>query len=64
VDEQALKACQELIDEAKLGCADLVFKEACLEILPRARNVLSDEEFKHLVVCAAERMKERITPES
>jgi len=64
VNEQTLKACQELFDEAKVGCADLVFKEACLEILPRARNVLSDEEFKHLVICAAERMNERVTPES
>ena len=58
MDDQTPKACQELFDEAKLGCADPVFKEACLEILPRARNVLSDEEFKHLLVCAAERMNE------
>ena len=58
MNEQTLKACQELFDEAKVGCADLVFKEACLEILPRARNVLSDEEFKHLLVCAAEGMNE------
>jgi len=64
VNEQTLKACQELFDEAKVGCADLIFKEACLKILPRARNVLSDEEFKHLVICAAERMNERVTPES
>jgi hypothetical protein len=64
VNEQSLKTCQEFFDEAKLGCADLVFKEACVEILPRARNVLSDEEFKQLVVCAAERMNERVTPES
>jgi hypothetical protein len=64
VNEQNLQACQELFDEAKLGCRDLVFREACLEILPRARNVLSDEEFKHLVVCAAKKMSEKVTPES
>ena len=64
MNQKTIKACQELFDEAKLVCADLFFKEACLEILPIARNVLSDEEFKHLVICAAERMNERVTPES
>jgi hypothetical protein len=61
LNEQILKACKELIDDAKLGCADLVFKELCLEVLSRARNVLSDKQFNELIVYAAEKMKEKIT---
>ena len=53
------QACKELIDDAKAGCADLVFKEVCLEILARARNVLGDEEFKILAEYASERMQEK-----
>jgi len=60
MSEQILKACKELIDDAKLGCADLVFKDLCLEVLSRARNVLSDKQFNQLVVYAAEKMKETI----
>jgi len=60
MSEQILKACKELIDDAKLGCADLVFKDLCLEVLSRARNVLSDKQFNQLVVYAAEKMKEKI----
>jgi len=60
LNQQILQACKELIDDAKMGCADLVFKEICLEILSRARHVLSEREFKHLVTYAAERMKEKI----
>ncbi len=60
MSEQILKACKELIDDAKLGCADLVFKDLCLEILSRARNVLSDKQFNQLVVYATEKMKEKI----
>jgi len=54
------QACKELIDDAKMGCADLVFKEVSLEILSRARNILTEKQFKRLVVYTAERMKERI----
>jgi hypothetical protein len=43
-----------------MGCADLVFKEICLEILSRARHILTQRQFKQLVVYAAERMKEKI----
>jgi len=60
LDEQILQACKELIDDAKMGCADLVFKELCLEILSRARHVLRERQFKQLVAYAAERMKEKI----
>ena len=61
MNEQILKACKELIDDAKLGCADLVFKDLCLEVLSRARNVLSDKQFNQLAAYAAEKMKEKIT---
>lgn len=53
------QACKELIDDAKTGCANLVFKEVCLEILARAKHVLSDEEFKALIKYTSERMQEK-----
>jgi ubiquinone biosynthesis protein UbiJ len=60
LSERILQACRELIDDAKTGCADLVFKEVCLEILSRARSVLTEKQFKQLVAYAAERMEEEI----
>ncbi len=63
MSDQILKACKELIDDAKVGCADLVFKEVCLEVLSRARNVLSEKQFKQLVAYTAEKMKEKISLE-
>ncbi|UCD96317.1 MAG: hypothetical protein JSV35_07450 [Candidatus Bathyarchaeota archaeon] len=51
-----LQACEELVDDAKTGCSDLVFKEVCLEILSRAKNVLNGEDFKRLVEYASEQM--------
>jgi len=59
MNEVIFMACKELIDDAKMGCADLVFKEICLEILARARNVLTEEQFRELSQYAAERMKEK-----
>lgn len=53
------QACKDLIDDAKAGCADLVFKEVCLEILARAKHVLDDGEFKALVEYVSERMQEK-----
>jgi hypothetical protein len=60
LSEQVLQACKELIDDAKMGCADLVFKEVCLEILSRARHVLTERQFKQLVAYASERIEEKI----
>ena len=60
LSEHILQACKELIDDAKMGCADLVFKEICLEVLSKARNVLTEKQFKQLVAYAAERVKEKI----
>jgi len=61
LNEQILQACKELIDDAKQGCADLVFKEVCLEILSRASHVLTERQFRKLVAYASERMKERVS---
>jgi hypothetical protein len=61
VNEQILQACKELIDDAKIGCTDLVFKEICLEILSRARNVLTERQFRQLISYAARKMKERVS---
>jgi len=59
LSETILQACKELIDDAKLGCADLVFKEICLEILYRAKHVLREDHFKELLSYASERIKEK-----
>lgn len=53
-----LQACEELVDDAKTGCSDLVFKEVCLEILSRSKNVLDEEDFKKLVEYASEQMEQ------
>ena len=53
-----LQACEELVDDAKTGCSDLVFKEVCLEILSRAKSVLDEEDFKKLVQYASEQMEQ------
>jgi len=49
-----------LIDDAKLGCADLVFKDICLEILAKAKQVLTPEQFKELTFYATDRIKEKM----
>ena len=59
LNEAILMACKELIDDAKDGCANLVFKDICLEILARARQVLTDAQFRQLSFYAAERIKEK-----
>ncbi len=58
LSEQILEACRQLIDDAKTGCAELVFKEICLEILSRASHVLPGRQFRQLVTYAAEKMEE------
>ena len=60
LNEILLRACKELIDDAKLGCVDLVFKDICLEILAKAKQVLTEEQFRELSSYAAERMQEKI----
>jgi len=63
LNEQILQACKELVDDAEQGCADLVFKEVCLEILSRASHVLTERQFKQLVAYTSERMKEKVSLE-
>ena len=60
LNEQIYQACKELIDDAKMGCADLVFKEICLEILARAQHVLTERQFKKLATYAAQKMSEQM----
>ena len=59
LSEVLVMACKELIDDAKDGCADLVFKDICLEILARAKQVLTDAQFKELSYYTVERIKEK-----
>jgi hypothetical protein len=59
MNETMFMACKELIDDARSRCADLVFKDICLEILARAKNVLTDSQFRDLVLYAAERIEEK-----
>jgi len=61
LNEQILQACKELVDDAKRGCADLVFKEVCLEILSRASHVLTERQFKQLVAYTSELMREKMS---
>ena len=61
MNDTLLTACKQLIDDAKLGCADLVFKEICLEILARARQILPEDQFRELSTYAAERIDEKNT---
>jgi hypothetical protein len=58
VSEVVLSACKDLIDYAKIGCADMVFKDVCLDILSKARLVLETEDFEELTAFVAEKMKE------
>jgi len=60
LNAQILQACKELIENAKMSCTDIVFKEICLEILAKARSVLTEKQFRHLVDYAAEKMREKI----
>ena len=64
LSEVVLLACKDLIDDAKRGCADMVFKDVCLEILAKARLVLTNEQFEELTFFAAERIKEEMVPSS
>ncbi|UCE29774.1 MAG: hypothetical protein JSV85_03425 [Candidatus Bathyarchaeota archaeon] len=54
-----LTTCKELIEDARLGCIDMVFKDLCIEILAKAKLVLSDVQFEELSSYVAERLKEK-----
>lgn len=59
MSEMLLEACKELINDAKAGCVDIVFKEICLDILFKARHVLSEEDFNRLLAYASEKVQEK-----
>ncbi len=59
---EVLLACKELIADAKVGCADLVFKDICLNILAKARLALTDDQFKELRFFETEKMKNKPIP--
>ena len=58
---EILCSCKDLIADAKISCADLVFKDVCLDILAKARLVLTVEQFEELRDFAAEHIKEERT---
>ena len=60
LSEEILQACKELVDDAKKGCADLVFKEVSLEILSKASQILSEKQFKNLLTYTSNRMKDKV----
>lgn len=55
---EILLACKELIADAKISCVDLVYKDICLEILAKARLVLTTEEFDELMVFVNDNLKD------
>ena len=55
---EILCSCKDLIADAKISCADLVFKDVCLDILAKARLVLTAEQFEELRDFATEQLKE------
>ena len=60
LDRVLLSTCKELIDDAKLGCIDMVFKDLCIEILAKAKLVLPDGQFEELSSYVSERLKEKL----
>ena len=58
---EILLACKDLIADAKIGCAELVFKDVCLDILAKARLALIAEQFEELTVFVSEKLKEEKT---
>lgn len=55
-----LTTCKELIDDAKLGCIDMVFKDLSIEILAKAKLVLPEGQFEELSSYVAEQLKEKL----
>ena len=55
---EILLACKDLIADAKIGCADLVFKDICLDILAKARLILDTEQYEELTVFVSESLKD------
>jgi len=60
VNSVILATCKELIDDAKLGCTDMVFKDVCVELLAKAKLVLTERQFEEFSDYVAEKLKEKI----
>ena len=60
MDGVILATCRELIDDAKLGCTDMVFKDVCVELLAKAKLVLTERQFEEFSNYVAEKLKEKI----
>ena len=56
--KEILLACKDLIVDAQISCADLVFKDICLDILSKARLVLTQDMFEELVEFTKENLRE------
>lgn len=55
-----LVTCKELIDDAKLGCTGMVFKDLCIELLAKAKLVLTERQFEEFSNYVAGKLKEKI----
>ncbi len=54
-----LNICKELVDDAKIGCIDIVFKDLCIELLAKAKLVLPESQFEELSSYVSEQLKEK-----
>ncbi|MDH5451035.1 MAG: hypothetical protein OEX77_09110 [Candidatus Bathyarchaeota archaeon] len=60
LDGVILATCKALIDDAKLGCTDMVFKDLCIELLAKAKLVLTERQFEEFSNYVAGKLKEKI----
>jgi len=60
MDGVILATCKELIDDAKLGCTDMVFKDLCIELLAKAKLVLTERQFEEFSNHVTGKLKEKI----
>ena len=61
LDRILLSTCKELIDDAKIGCIEMVFKDLCIEILAKAKLVLAEGQFEELSSYVSQRLKEKVS---
>jgi hypothetical protein len=59
---EILEACKELIANAKENCPDLTFKDLSLDILAKARLVLTNDQFEELRFFAEEQLRNEQAP--
>ena len=60
LSEVLLSICKELIDDARIECTHLAFKDICLEIFAKAKLVLTNEQFEQLVLFLTEILKKEM----